>query len=63
MERSRSERDSRRCSLESGSSVGMMWGRRLVLKWSLGDGELGESEDNGRMQVARNAETDFVTQK
>ena len=61
MERSRSEREARRWSLESGGSVVVrVWeddgGAGGILKV----GEDGESVDMGRMQEVRKAGTDLV---
>ena len=59
-DRSRSDRDSRRCNLESGSPTESADSSQ---KCALSDRDSGETEDSGRIQDARNAETDFVAQK
>jgi hypothetical protein len=60
IDRSKSERDPRRCSLESGGSSE---GPAPAVVGICNVGAAGESAASGRMHVVRNADTDFVPKK
>jgi len=60
MARSRSDRDSSRCSFDAGGSREMGASELKKPPGILRDKEVGVREERGRMQLVRNADTDFV---